>query len=181
LVGDKQWPSLKLQHFSLRGFETLGNLGGPSFASGLRMTINLADYEHITSAVIASAIEVHKTTGAGMLERAYMPCLEFELRQRGLRFKVQHPIKFLYKGVSLDMACRPDLIVDDAVVVELKSVAAILPIHEAQLLTYMRLANCPVGLIINFNVPRLVDGVRRKVNPRATIASTDKSRATPGT
>jgi len=146
------------------------------------MTVNLADFEHITGPVIASAIEVHKATGAGMLERAYMPCLEFELRQRGIRFKVQQAIRFLYKGVSLDMACRADLIVDDVVVVEVKSVAAILPIHEAQLLTYMRLANCPVGLIINFNVPRLVDGVRRKVNPRATAVTSDKKASgAPGT
>ena len=146
------------------------------------MTVNLADFEHITGPVIASAIEVHKATGAGMLERAYMPCLEFELRQRGIRFKVQHAIRFLYKGVSLDMACRADLIVDDVVVVEVKSVAAILPIHDAQLLTYMRLANCPVGLIINFNVPRLVDGVRRKVNPRATAVTSDKKASgAPGT
>ena len=80
------------------------------------------------------------------------------------------------------MACRADLIVDDVVVVEVKSVAAILPIHEAQLLTYMRLANCPVGLIINFNVPRLVDGVRRKVNPRATAVTSDKKASgAPGT
>jgi GxxExxY protein len=133
-----------------------------------RMTVDLAHYESITGRVIAAAIEVHKATGAGMLEKAYMPCVQLELQQRGLRFKAQQPISFVYKGVLLDMACRADLIVENVLVVELKAVAAILPIHEAQILTYMRLANCPVGLIINFNVPRLVDGVKRKVNARAT-------------
>lgn len=80
----------------------------------------------------------------------------------------------MYKGVKLDSVYRADVIVEDVLIVELKSVAAILPIHEAQILTYMRIANCPVGLIINFNVPRLVDGVKRKVNPRATATPPPK-------
>ena len=100
--------------------------------------------------------------------------MHHELTLRGLRFKADHPLCFNYKGVKLESVYRADLIVEDVLIVELKSVAAILPVHEAQILTYMRLANCPVGLIINFNVPRLVDGVKRKVNPRATATPPPK-------
>lgn len=133
------------------------------------MFVNLALYEHLTHPVIAAAIDVHKATGAGLLEKAYMPCLSYEFGLRQLRFKSQQPISFVYKGVAINTGCVPDFIIEDVLVVELKSVPDILPIHEAQILTYMRLANCPVGLIINFNVPKLVDGVKRKVNPRATV------------
>ena len=130
------------------------------------MTINLAEYEHITGPIINAAIEVHKTTGAGMLEKAYLPCMKHELTQRGLKFRAEQAVSFVYKGNLLDTVYRADLIVEDVIIVELKSVPAILPIHESQMVTYLRLANCPVGLIINFNAPRLVDGVKRKVNPR---------------
>jgi GxxExxY protein len=131
------------------------------------VSVNVTDYNHITGPILASAIEVHRNTGAGMLESTYMPRLQFELRLRNLRFQVQRPIPIVYKGTPLDASYRTDLIVEDVVVVEVKSIAAILPVHEAQLLTCMRLADCPVGLLINFNVPRLMDGVHRKVNPQA--------------
>jgi len=128
--------------------------------------VDLKAFEHITGPIIASAIAVHKAVGAGLLEKAYLPFLHLELQERGLRFKTQQPLSVQYKGVLLDMAYRVDLIVEGLVVVEVKSVAALLPIHEAQILTYMRLVPCPVGLLINFNVPRLMDGVKRKVNAR---------------
>ena len=142
------------------------------------MLVNLADYEHITGAIIACAVDVHRATGPGMLEKAYLPCMKYELQQRKLEFVAEHPILHVYKRrVPLATSYRADLIVESLVIVELKAVSEILPIHEAQLVTYLRLANCPVGLIINFNVPRLVDGVKRKVNAKATVVSGSNERA----
>jgi len=131
------------------------------------MSINVTDYNHITGPILNAAIEVHKNTGAGLLESVYRPCLEYELRLRNLRYESQRVFPIMYKDLALDASYRADLIVKGVVVVEMKSVEAILSVHQAQLLTYLRLANCPVGLLINFNVPRLMDGVSRKVNPRA--------------
>jgi GxxExxY protein len=133
------------------------------------MLINPTHYEHITGAVIASAIDVHRELGPGLLESPYVPCLQFELRSRNLRFDSQRAVPIIYKGVTLDTRFRIDLIVEDQVIVEVKSVDAILPVHRAQLLTYLRLANCPVGLVINFNVPVLKDGVKRVLNPAALL------------
>jgi GxxExxY protein len=131
------------------------------------MEINPADYNHITGSILNGAIEVHKHLGAGLLESTYMPCLHFELTARKLRFHVQKSIPIVYKGTPLDTFYRVDLIVEDVVVVEVKSLTATLAVHQAQLLTYLRLTGCPVGLLINFNVPRLMDGVKRVLNPAA--------------
>lgn len=103
-------------------------------------------FSNVTGQILASAIEVHRTLGAGLLESTYMPCVRFELTVRKLRFVEQRAIPIVYKGIALDTCYRVDLIVEDLVVVEVKSVAAILPVHVAQPLTYMRLTNCPAGL-----------------------------------
>lgn len=116
-----------------------------------------------TEAVIGAAIEVHKHLGPGLLESAYEECLCHELSLRNITFKRQVPLPVVYKGTKLDCGYRIDLLVNDEVVIELKAVESILPIHEAQALSYMRLGDWKVGLILNFNVPILVKGVKRLV------------------
>ncbi|MBZ5704174.1 MAG: GxxExxY protein [Acidobacteriia bacterium] len=116
-----------------------------------------------TSPIIGAAIEVHRALGPGLLESTYEECLCHELRLRGLEFRRQVAIPVLYKGVSLDCGYRLDLVVQDEVVLELKSVEQLLPVHEAQLLTHLKLSGKRVGLLINFNVPLLTEGISRKV------------------
>ena len=117
----------------------------------------------ITEEIIGAAIEVHRALGPGLLESAYLQCLCQELRLRGLDFKIELPLPVEYKGVKLDCGYRIDLLVAGLVVVELKSIDAIHPIHEAQLLTYLKLGRWTLGLLINFNVPVLKEGIRRRV------------------
>jgi len=131
------------------------------------MFIDPSTFSHVTRKIIGAAIEVHRTLGPGLLESIYQPCLQLELASRKIRFVAQRPIPIVYKGMPLDASYRVDLIVEDLVVVEVKAVAALAPIHEAQGLTYMRLTGCPAGLLINFNVPLLVDGVQRLINAAA--------------
>jgi GxxExxY protein len=116
-----------------------------------------------TEAIIGAAIEVHKYLGPGLLESAYEECLCHELNLRNIMFQRQVSLPVVYKGTKLDCGYRIDLIVKDEVVVELKAVEGILPIYEAQTLTYMRLGSWKVGLIINFNVPIVVKGIKRLV------------------
>jgi GxxExxY protein len=116
-----------------------------------------------TEAIIGAAIEVHKHLGPGLLESAYEECLCHELNLRNIQFQRQVPLPVVYKGTKLDCGYRIDLLVKNEVVVELKAVEGILPIHEAQALTYMRLGGWRVGLIINFNVPIVVKGIKRLV------------------
>jgi GxxExxY protein len=118
----------------------------------------------ITGKIIGAAIEVHKHLGPGLLESAYEECLCCELHLRGIEFKRQVPLPLNYKGLKLDCGYRMDLLVEDKIVVELKTVEAIAPIHEAQMLTYLKLRDIRIGLIINFNVRLLVEGIRRLVN-----------------
>ena len=121
-------------------------------------------FESLTEQVIGAAIEVHRTLGPGLLESAYEECLCHELHLRNLPFKRQLAVPVKYKGVSLDCGYRLDVIVDDAIILEIKCMEHILPVHEAQLLTYLRLANKRVGLILNFHVAQLVrGGIVRKV------------------
>ena len=117
----------------------------------------------ITHDIIGAAIEVHRLLGPGLLESAYEECLCHELSVRGLPFERQKPIPVVYKDAKLDCGYRMDLLVANRIVVELKSIDALAPIHEAILLTYLRLSNCRLGLLINFNVLVLKDGVRRLV------------------
>lgn len=116
-----------------------------------------------TGAIIASAIEVHKALGPGLLESVYEECLCHELHLRGLAFRRQLPIPTFYKGVRLGCGYQVDLIVGDEVVVELKAVEKVLHVHHAQLLTYMKLMGKNVGLLINFNVALLTQGITRMV------------------
>lgn len=117
----------------------------------------------ITEEIIGAAIEVHKQLGPGLLESAYQECLCKELYLRGVPFEREKPIRLEYKGLELECGYRIDILVANAVVIELKSVEAIAPIHEAQLITYLKLGKWKIGLLINFNVPVLKDGIRRKV------------------
>ncbi len=125
----------------------------------------LKSYPHqsLTGQIIAAAIEVHRELGPGLLESVYQACLVRELQLRKVDFVQQIELPVSYKDVRLDCGYRIDLVVGNRVVVELKSVQEILPVHEAQLLTYMRLTNLPVGLLINFNVPVLKQGIKRRV------------------
>ncbi len=120
--------------------------------------------DELSKEIIGAAIEVHRRLGPGLLESAYEECLCCELSLRGIEFKRQVSLPVVYKGVKLDCGYRLDLLVGDLVILELKSVEKIEPIHEAQLLTYLRLRDSWLGLIINFNVKLLKDGVRRLVN-----------------
>jgi len=115
----------------------------------------------LTGKIIGAAIEVHKQLGPGMLESAYEECLCYELSLRGLKVERQKPIPVVYKEIKLDCGYRADLLVENEVVVELKAQDVILPVHEAQILTYLRLANKKIGLLINFNVTVLKNGIMR--------------------
>ena len=117
----------------------------------------------ITQEIIGAAIEVHRQLGPGLLESAYKECLCKELSLRGISFEREKPIRLEYKGLELECGYRLDILVANLVVVEIKSVEAIAPIHEAQLITYLRLGGWKIGLLINFNVAVLKDGIRRKV------------------
>ena len=123
----------------------------------------MSHVNRITSSVIDSAIEVHRELGPGLLESTYQACLAWELRDRGHRVASEVSVPIRYKGEFVRAGYRMDLLVDHLVVVELKVVQKIIPIHRSQVLSYLRLARRPVGLLINFNVPRLTDGVRRIV------------------
>jgi GxxExxY protein len=116
-----------------------------------------------TASIIGAAIEVHRQLGPGLLESAYEQCLCHELHLRGLPFECQVDLPVSYKGVKLDCGYKIDLIVSHEVVVELKSVERMLPVHEAQLLTYMKLSGKKVGLLINFNSSLLTQGIIRRV------------------
>jgi GxxExxY protein len=118
----------------------------------------------ITKRVIGFAIDVHRTLGPGLLESAYEECLCYELSQAHLLFHRQVALPVIYKGVRLDCGYRMDLVVEDLVVVEIKAIDCLSPIHEAQLLTYLKLSEKSVGLLINFNVPVLKEGLKRIVN-----------------
>jgi GxxExxY protein len=115
----------------------------------------------LTHNIIGAAIEVHRGLGPGLLESAYEVCLIYELRLRRLKVEPQKPLPIFYKDVMLDCGYRLDLVVEDQVIIEIKSVNTIAPIHEAQLLSYLKLSDYKRGLLINFNVKMLRDGIRR--------------------
>jgi GxxExxY protein len=114
--------------------------------------------------MINAGIEVHRAIGPGLLESIYENCLAMELSSRGFNFERQKQVPVIYKGVNAGRPFRPDLLIENEVVVEIKAVENILPIHQAQALTYLRLSGCPVGLILNFNSVFLKDGIKRIVN-----------------
>lgn len=121
-------------------------------------------WEGFTEAIIGACIEVHRHLGPGLLESAYEHCLAHELALRGLRVQRQVPLPLRYKGLALDCGYRLDLVVEGLVVLEIKAMDHLLPVHEAQLITYLRLMRLPVGLLVNFHVPFLKQGLRRLVN-----------------
>jgi GxxExxY protein len=121
------------------------------------------DINKVTETIIGASIEVHKALGPGLLESAYEECLCHELSLKSLQYDRQRKLPLTYKGIQLDCGYRIDLFVEERVIVELKTIDKLSPIHDAQLLTYMKLAKSSVGLLINFNVPVLRNGIRRKV------------------
>ena len=121
------------------------------------------DVNQLSNVVIGAAIDVHKTLGPGLLESVYETCLCHELGLRGIEYQQQFKLPIKYKDVLLDCGHRLDILVEDKIVVELKSVEKLLPIHDAQILTYLKLGGWQLGIIFNFNVPLLRNGIRRKV------------------
>ena len=118
----------------------------------------------ITESIIGAAIEVHRALGPGLLESAYEACLSFELVQRNRKVEQQKPLPVIYQEVKLDCGYRLDLLVEESVIVEVKAVDRLAPIHQAQVLSYLRLSGCKVGLLMNFNVKVMKDGILRVVN-----------------
>jgi len=122
------------------------------------------DINELSNRIIGAAIEVHKTLGPGLLESIYEECLGHELSLRGISFERQKPLIVTYKGKTLDCGYRLDLVVEKQIIIELKSCESIEPIHRAQLLTYLKLSDLRLGLLLNFNVPMMRDGIVRIVN-----------------
>ena len=121
------------------------------------------DFDELSNRVIGCALEVHRVLGPGLLESTYTKCLAHELAIADIPFRMEHPVAVDYKGVKLDCGYRIDLLVDDRIIIELKSVDELLPVHKAQLLTYMKLAGISIGLLMNFNVRYLKSGIKRMV------------------
>ena len=115
----------------------------------------------LTEKIIGFAITVHRELGPGLLEAVYEECLCFELKANGIAFRRQVPLPVVYKSIRLECGYRMDVVVENAVILEIKSVDRLLPIHEAQIITYMKLSRIPTGLLLNFNIPVLKDGLRR--------------------
>ena len=120
-------------------------------------------YEELSGQIRGAAIEVHRELGPGLLESAYEECLCYELNARGVPFQRQWELPVNYKGLRLDCGYRIDILVENKIILELKSVAALLPIHDAQLMTYLKLSGCKLGILINFNVVLVKDGIKRIV------------------
>jgi GxxExxY protein len=124
----------------------------------------VVDKEVAAKELVDSALKVHSTLGPGLLESAYEACLAYELSERGIRVSRQKLLPVHYGPVEIDAGYRLDLLVDDQIVVELKTVSSLLPVHEAQLLSYLRLGGFHLGFLLNFNVGRMKEGIRRMLN-----------------
>jgi GxxExxY protein len=133
------------------------------------------ELNEISYLIIQSAIEVHRGLGPGLLESVYRACLLYELRQRALAVVAEQLVTICYKGIIFEGAYRLDLLVDDQIVVEVKAIETVLPVHSAQVLSYLRLTKKPLGLLINFHVPVLVAGVERVMNGHDSAALRTKS------
>ncbi|HEY9608925.1 GxxExxY protein [Allocoleopsis sp.] len=118
----------------------------------------------LSGRIIGLAMKVHTALGPGLLESAYEECLYYELSKAGLNVAKQKPLPLVYEDVHLECGYRVDLFIENKIIVEIKSLESLHPIHSSQLLTYLKLSNCKVGLLINFNVPHLKDGIKRLVN-----------------
>jgi GxxExxY protein len=125
----------------------------------------------ITHLTIGAAMRVHRKVGPGLLESAYQLCFGWELNQGGLRFVTQHPIPLVYGNFRLERCYRLDFLVEEVVVVEIKAVDRLVPVHHAQMLTYLRLTGCPVGLVLNFCAPVLKEGIMRVANGAPDIGA----------
>jgi len=126
--------------------------------------VKIMDINKLTTKIIGAAIEVHKSLGPGLLESAYEECLSHELSIQSFSFERQKPLPVIYKGIKLDCGYRLDLVIQNAIILELKSCERVEPIHKAQLLTYLKLSGLSLGLILNFNVPLMRNGIVRVVN-----------------
>jgi GxxExxY protein len=127
-----------------------------------------ADVENLAAAVVDSAFAVHKELGPGLLESAYEACLSHELRLRGVKHQLQLPVPFNYKGIRVEIGYRADVVVGEKLLIELKAVDQLLPVHTAQVITYLRLKKFPLGLLINFNEVLIKHGIHRILNvPRS--------------
>ena len=124
-----------------------------------------AELNRVTGLVCQAAIAVHRALGPGLLESAYVACLVHELRERGLTVEADVSLPLNYKGIKLKKGYRIDARVNGLVIVEVKCVQKLAPIHAAQLITYLKLTGCPIGLLLNFKVPKMIEGIKRKVNP----------------
>jgi GxxExxY protein len=121
----------------------------------------MLQHRELTNHIIGLAIEVHRTVGPGLLESVYGECLAAELQQAGIPFRREFMVPVFYKGRTLPLGFRADMLVQDVILLEIKAVAALLPTHDAQILTYLRMSRIPIGLLMNFHALRLKDGLRR--------------------
>jgi GxxExxY protein len=119
------------------------------------------DKEEVARHIVDSAVAIHTALGPGLLESVYQQCLRYELSLRGLDVRTEYPIPIQYKGIAFDCGYRADLLVDECILVENKTVDAIHPVHRAQLLTYLKLSGCSIGFLINWKVSRIKDGIQR--------------------
>jgi GxxExxY protein len=131
----------------------------------------LGSLDQLTEQIIGSAIAVHNTLGPGLLESIYHRCLVVELRAHTLRVETDRPVHVVYRDVPIESPFKVDLVVEESVVVEVKAVQAFAPVHHAQVISYLKLTGCPVGLLINFNVTLLKNGIRRVVRPDLYVKS----------
>ena len=134
----------------------------------------------LTEQIIGACVEVHRALGPGLLESVYEECVCYELRTAGISVDRQRPLPVRYKDVALELGYRLDLVVDDQVIVELKTVDALLPIHQAQVMTYLKLTGLSVGLLVNFHVPVLKQGIKRVVNNLNETSATPRLRGENG-
>jgi GxxExxY protein len=126
--------------------------------------MDIGRLNELSGEIVTAAMRVHSALGPGLLEGAYTACLRYELASRGLAIKTQVPLPITYRGVNIDVAYRLDIVVAGAIIVELKAVSRLLPLHEAQLISYLRLSGHKLGLLFNFHEPHLRDGLKRFVN-----------------
>ncbi len=122
------------------------------------------DREEVARKIIASAFKVHSALGPGLLESSYQKCLAYELKKDSLKVETELALPILYDAIKIDAGYRIDMLVEDSIIIENKTVERILPIHEAQLLTYLRMKNCKLGFLLNWNVARMKNGIKRMVN-----------------
>jgi GxxExxY protein len=122
------------------------------------------DIEKVAHEIVDSSIKIHSALGPGLLESAYQTCMAYELRKRGLRVEQEVPLPVVYESVSIEVGYRINMLVEGVIIIENKTVSELLPIHEAQLLTYLKLRGCTLGFLLNWNVVLMKHGIRRKVN-----------------